>query len=138
MTHRTLRLSAALAVAATLLAANASAQKVSFSLQKQTHHGTFGLSIGSSCAPHWRPCPPSPVWVPGHWQTCSRRVWVPESCRREWVAPIYEDRKHAYGPGCWKTVPVCVRPGYWTDVRTPGHFEMVTERVWVAGAWRAG
>jgi hypothetical protein len=139
MIARLARLTAALLLATPLLAVDASAQSVSLSIHKETKHGSFGITLGAPfCAPatHWNACGPQKVWVPAHWQWCARQVWVGGTCRQEWVAPCYEDRNYAYGPGCGKTVKVCVRPGYWHEVRTPGHFETVRERAWVEGSWR--
>ena len=74
----------------------------------------------------------SRVWVPGHYETVSKRVFVPGPVKREWVAPVYEWRWGSCGLRY-----VCVRSGYWRSVQLPGHYEIRQERVYEPGRWVA-
>jgi hypothetical protein len=72
----------------------------------------------------------SRVWIPGSYETVSRRVFVPGPIRRVWVEPVYEWRFGSCGLRF-----VCVRQGYWKSVQLPGHFEVRQERVLRPGHW---
>jgi hypothetical protein len=114
------------------LASRADAQGLSVSFGQRSKHGSFSLTLGSSCArPSYVECRPS-VWVPGHFESRCERVWVPGCTRQVWVAPRYEWRNDA----CGRPVRVCVRTGYWTAVTDPGRYETRTTQVWIAGRWR--
>lgn len=81
-------------------------------------------------------CEPAPVWVPGHYQEVSRRIWVPGCVRQEYVPPVYEERRWRDYRGCWHVERVQIRPGTWRSVEEPGTWKVVCERIWVEGSWR--
>lgn len=95
---------------------------------------SIGIHIGNG--PH-APLP-RPIgyakreWVPGHFETVQDRVWVEGRQERVWVAPAYAWRHDA----CGRAIRVCVQPGYWNTVCTPGRYEMIARQVWIEGGWR--
>ena len=74
----------------------------------------------------------SAVWIPGHEEQVTRRVWVPGRTRREWVPARVETRFD----WCGRPFTVCVRPGHWQTVCDPGHYETFVETIWVPGHWQ--
>ena len=105
-----------------LLAPTTSAQRAA----NYASHGT--VSSGSYRGAYAS----SRVWVPGHYESVSRRVYVPGPTRSVWVEPDYE----------WQVGPcgvryVCVRAGHWKTVQLPGHYENRRVRVWREGTWVA-
>ncbi len=72
-----------------------------------------------------------PVFVPGHYETVERRVWIPETKEKIWVEPIYETRYDS----CGRPYRVLVCDGTWRVVVHPGHYETRCERVYVDGGW---
>jgi hypothetical protein len=75
---------------------------------------------------------PSRQWIAGRYETVEREVWIPESREKVWVPALYETR---FDP-CGRAYQVLVRPGAWTVVCNPGHFETRRERIWVPGGHR--
>jgi hypothetical protein len=103
--------------------------------------GRGGFSIGFSTGPSWSPAPPPPCpppacpppcWVPGHYETVCRPVYVAGCEERAWVPARYGWMRDPYGRAFWG----CVEPGRFVRTRRPGHYENRDVRVWVAGAWR--
>ena len=84
-----------------------------------------------SCDLHRR-CIPQKQYVPGHYETVERKVWVPESKQKVWIPACYETR---YDP-CGLPYQVMVSPGRWDVVCTPGYFETRCEQVWVPGCFK--
>jgi hypothetical protein len=70
-------------------------------------------------------------YVPGHYEVRTRQVWVPGTVTRVWVEPVYRQIRI----GRRGTIRICVRRGYFENVRSPGHYELRRERVWVPGHW---
>ena len=101
--------------------------------------GRGGFSIGFSTGPAWIPAPPSclpplppPRWVPGHYETVCRPVYV-EGCEdRVWAPARYGWMRDRYGRTFWG----CIEPGRFVVTRRPGHYENRDVRVWVEGSWR--
>jgi hypothetical protein len=71
-------------------------------------------------------------WVPGHYQTVARQVWVPGCVERVYVEPVYDTCVDPYG----NVTRVMVRAGYYRNVEVGGRFETVYEQVWVPGYYR--
>jgi hypothetical protein len=95
------------------------------------HHGV--LSLGFSSAPGSEPrCAPA-CWVPGHYETVYRQVWVEGCAERVWTPPLYAWRTY----GCGRLYRACVRPGGFEIVRREGRYESRPFQVWVEGAWRS-
>jgi hypothetical protein len=105
------------------------------SLTRKFHHGavSFGFAsdpfCGTTCAPRCAPV----VWIPGHYETVSRPVWVEPCAEQVWVPAVYEWRYH----GCGRRYRECARPGRFERVCRPGRYEVRAVQVWVEGAWRA-
>jgi len=74
----------------------------------------------------------SRVWVTGHYETITERVWVPGACQRVWVEPA-----HAWRLGRCGFEYVCVSAGYWRTVQEPGRYENRCVQVWTPGRWIA-
>lgn len=122
------------------LAGGAAAQTLQIGFQKNGHHGNISIGANVQLGPvreyrealrdarfdrHYY------IWVPAHYETVVRQVWV-EGCFRDvWVDPVYEYRLDH----CNRLVKVCVRAGYWARVQDPGHFETRREQVWVDGRY---
>jgi hypothetical protein len=118
-------------VALALAAGAAEAQGFGLTFKKDLGHGAaIHFTLGDYCkpAPHRR----SVHWVPGHYETVERDVWVPGTCEKVWIEPCYETRYDA----CGRPYRVLVKPGHWTTVETPGHFETRCVQVWVEGCWK--
>jgi hypothetical protein len=98
------------------------------------HHGAFG--IGISTGPLWSPAPPAPClprrWVPGHYETVIRPVYVAGCEERVWVPAEYGWVRTRWGRAVW----ACTNPGHYEVVRRPGRCENREVRVWVEGSWR--
>lgn len=120
------------------LAPAARADGFGVQIGKHTKHASIGVWFGSP-APRPPVCAPRPIgyaepeWIPAHWQTVTDNVWVPGHEERVWNAPVYEWRFDH----CGRKYSVCVRPGFWNTVCTPGHYEARPRSVWVEGTWRA-
>jgi hypothetical protein len=71
------------------------------------------------------------TWVPGHYETVSRQVWVPGGCEQVWQPAEYGWR-HDH---CGRRMRVLVRPAGYVTVHTPGRYETVCEQVWVPGRY---
>ena len=72
---------------------------------------------------------PRRVWVPGHYEHVSRKVFVPARSERVWIDPLYETRIRS----CGTRVRVLVRAGYWKEVCQPAHYVTRSEKVWIPG-----
>jgi|RhiMethySRZTD1v2_1073278.scaffolds.fasta_scaffold1926267_1 hypothetical protein len=99
------------------------------------HHGA--VSVGYSTGPFWNPscvepCPPR-RWVPGHYETICRPVYVAGCEERTWVPARYGWVRDRYGRTFW----ACVQPGHFEVIRRPGRYENREVRVWVEGGWRS-
>jgi hypothetical protein len=68
------------------------------------------------------------VWVPGHYDTVARRVYVPGYTKTVWHPARYEFR---YRHGC--RVRVLISEGHYDTVRVPGRYETQHVRVWHPG-----
>ena len=71
------------------------------------------------------------AWVPAHYETVERSVWVSGGTRRTWQPAAYQTRYDA----CGRAYRVLLRDGYWRQVALPGRYERRPVRVWVAGRW---
>jgi len=117
-----------------VLAPAARADGFGIHAEKHTKHASVGVWFGSP-APV---CPPRPIgyaqreWIPAHWQTVNDNVWIPGREEQVWNAPVYEWRTDH----CGRSYSVCVQPGFWSRVCTPGHYEVRPRSVWVEGGWR--
>lgn len=117
-----------------ILAPASFADGFGISFTKSTKHGALSLGFNTGfCSPSCEPrCAPA-VWVPGHYETVYRQVWVDEGHDRVWIPPAYEWRSF----GCGRPVRVCVRGGHYQRVFRSGHYETQPVRVWVGGGWRS-
>lgn len=121
---------------ATLCAPVARADGFGISFGGLFHHGTFG--IGVTTGPLWcpapapAPCPPT-RWVPGHYETVIRPVYVAGCEERIWVPAEYAWVQTRWGRPVW----ACRNPGHYEVVRRPGRYENREMRVWVEGSWQA-
>src|SRR5262245_20543018 len=129
---------------ALLAAPAAHAGDLSLGLVVGGEHGRVELSYGNrgcgygygrpavvrGCALH-RSCYPTRVFVPAHYATVERRVWVPPAREKVWVDAVYETR---YGH-CGRPYRVLVCAGRWTVRVLPGHYETRCEQVFIPGAY---
>jgi len=74
-------------------------------------------------------CPPTRVWVEGHYRTDYRKVLVKACQENRWVSARYETRYDE----CGKAYSVLVQDGYWTLVNIPAHYENRPVKSWVPG-----
>ena len=112
-----------------LLSAPASAQR---SRGGPSYSGVSASVHSSAYGSYTRSYSSSRVWVPGHYESVSRQVFVPGPTRRVWVEPVHEWRLGALGFRY-----VCIRAGYWKTIQLPGRYETRCERVYVPGHWVA-
>ena len=126
----------ALAVSA-VLAPISAADGFGIAYTKKGSHGAFslGFSTGAFFGGNCEPCrAPAPAcWMPGHYETVYRPVWIEGCVDRVWVPPVYRWEYH----GCGRPVRVCVCGGHFEMVRRPGRYESRAVTVWVDGAWRS-
>jgi len=135
----------ALAFAAPPAAAQDPVIRASYQRRDAGHGVGIEITLGArrverSSIPR-RVCPPSrgytrresarQVWVPGHYETVQRRVWVPGARRQVWVPPVYETRYDWLG----HPYQVLVAPGHHVTVQDPGHWVYRDERVWREPRW---
>ena len=112
------------------LAIPARAQSIGFGFSKHDKHTNFSFQlISPACAPHF--AYPPRVWTPGHYETRCEKVWIEGSETKVWIEPRFEWR---YDP-CGRAYQVCIEPGRWKTVCTPGHFEQRDVNVWIQGGW---
>jgi hypothetical protein len=114
------------------LSAPASAGDISVDFGFRSGKG-IAIAFGFSNR-HRHEAPPVVVqkWVPGHYATVSKRVWVAGVCEQVWQPAVYGwsyDR-------CGRRVQVLVRPAGYVTVERPGHYETVQQTVWVAGHYQ--
>jgi hypothetical protein len=95
------------------------------------YHGGRGPVV-AGCALHGR-CTPARIFVPGHYASVEREVWVPACREKVWVDPVYATRHDA----CGRPVRVLVCEGRWSVRVVPGHYETRCERVWVPAGYEA-
>lgn len=76
-------------------------------------------------------CAPRRVYVPGHYQTVTRRVWVPGQLREEYVPATYETRLDP----CGRPYNALIRAAHYRTVQDPGYWEDRGQRVWVPARW---
>jgi hypothetical protein len=70
-------------------------------------------------------------WVPGHYETVHRQVYVPGRCEQVWQPAEYRwTRDH-----CGRRVRVLVRKAGYVTVERPGYYKTVCEQVWVPGQY---
>jgi hypothetical protein len=98
---------------------------------------SFVYSSGPVFSDGWTPgfarrCAPE-YWVPGHYETVCRQVWVEGCARTAWVEPIYAWRSD----GCGRPCNVCIASGHYAIVRQSGHFETRRFQVWIEGRWQS-
>ena len=113
------------------LSAPAAAGDVSFGFgfRDGGRHGVsvaFGYSNGHNHRRHV-----NQKWVPGHYETVHRQVWVPGACEQVCQPAQYEWR-HDH---CGHRVRVLVRQAGYVTVQRPGHYDTVCEQVWVPGRY---
>lgn len=70
-------------------------------------------------------------WVPGHYETVERQVYVPGTCEQVWQPAQYEWRYDH----CGNRVRVLVRQAGYVHVERPGYYRTVCEQVWVPGRY---
>jgi len=108
----------------------ANAQRIGFNIG--TNGFSFGLGIGhqrhrrSHC--HTAGCRTT---IAGHYDLVPDRVWRPGHSRQIWVPARYSYRNR-----CGRRVRVLVRRGYYRTVHTPGYWDTINRRVWVAASTR--
>lgn len=121
------------AVAFAALAGDSQAQGFGLTFKKDLGHGSaIQVSLGNYCKPApVRRLIHSGHWVPGHYETVERQVWIPGTCEKLWIEPCYETRYDS----CGRPYRVLVAAGHWTTVETPGHYEIRCVQVWVEGCW---
>jgi hypothetical protein len=118
-----------------LLAPTSAADGFGIAFTKRGSHGSLSLGFstgalfGGGCDA--RPAPA--CWMPGHYETVIRPVWVDGCVERVWVPPLYRWEYH----GCGRPVRVCVRGGHFEMIRRPGRYESRAVSIWVDGAWRS-
>ena len=132
------KLSIVSVLATAALAPAARADGFGFEVSKHGKHGAhaslgFWIGGGERACPTPPPvCPPPSDWIPAHYETIVDRVWIGGSEQRVWEPALYDWRRDA----CGRPFQVCVRPGSWRNVCTPGHFEERSRQVWCPGGWR--
>lgn len=99
------------------LAPDASAQRVAVS----AHYGIGSHPVAAT----------SRRWVPAHYETVYRPVWVPARTERVWVEPVY---RVSVDP-CGLPIRVLVCAGHWRTVVHPGYSTTRAVRVHRSGAW---
>jgi hypothetical protein len=117
------------------LASISHADGFGISWMQRFHHGvmSIGFSSGAAFGPGCEPrCAPA-CWVPGHYESVYRQVWVEGCAERVWTPPVYEWRSY----GCGRLYRTCVRPGRFEIFRRGGRYETRPVQVWVEGAWRS-
>ena len=134
--NHVLKLPTLVLAACTLWTASAGAQSIGPGFGKQKHKSGYAvhveLGVPVARYGYYAPPPaPPPRWEPGHYATVTRHVWVPGATRREWCPPVHQKRYDA----CGRPILVLVRPAQWITVSEPGHYELRSEQVWVAGRW---
>ena len=87
----------------------------------QAHLGKH-VAVGLQLGPHVETCAPT-----GYWREVTERVWVEGPCRQVYHAPVYGWRRDHCGHRHW----TIVRAGWTETIRSPGHYEYRTRRVWV-------
>lgn len=70
-------------------------------------------------------------WVPGHYETVSKQVWIAGGCEQVWQPAQYGWQYDH----CGRRVRVLLRPAGYVTVQTPGHWQCVQETVWVPGRY---
>ena len=121
-----------------MLAPNSRADGFGITLMKKIHHGavSIGFSSGFPWLGGWggceRRCEPA-CWIPGHYETVYRQVWIEGCAERVWIPPMYEWRTH----GCGRPYRACIRPGRFEIASGRGRYETRPVQVWVEGAWRS-
>ena len=83
------------------------------------HGGHHGHRHGNACR-----------YIPGHYETYYRQVWVPGYYEQQYVQPVYQ---RTYYNGVMHNR--CVQEGYYTKVWVPGYYRTVTDRRWCEGYW---
>ena len=125
------------AAAALAMTPTASAQGfLGFSFGKSKHGKHVGFSIDIPLG-HRRHAPRihrhsscCQEQVAGHYEIRNERVWVPRTCNRVWVRPVY---RRVFQYGC--SSRVLVRPGYWRNDSVGGFYRDAGRRVWIPGSW---
>lgn len=122
-----------------VLASASFADGFGISFTKSGKHGSLSLGYSTgpvfagSCEPRVVPPAWPGVWVPGHYETVYRQVWVDDGYERVWVEPVYRWRSY----GCGRPVRVRAGGGYYERVYRSGRFEARPVRTWVPGGWRS-
>lgn len=86
--------------------------------------------LPSACTLH-NYCVPQQKWVPAHYEQVQKQVWIPAHAKQVWVQPVYEQRCGLFG----MTYQALVSGGHFVTQKTPGHNQIVTQNVFVAGKW---
>ena len=93
------------------------------------HGSSRGRNDGRRYSDSHHVCVRRPIWVPGHYETRVRDVFVPPRHEKVWIEPVYEDAIDRYGG----RTRVLVREGRWEVIETPGFYEPRTEQIWIPG-----
>ena len=78
-----------------------------------------------------RYCPPTRVWIEGHYRTDYRKVWVQARQEKRWVPARYETRYDQ----CGEAYSVLAQNGYWSLVTIPAYYENRPVKTWVPGRY---
>jgi hypothetical protein len=70
-------------------------------------------------------------YVPGHYETVTKEVWVAGGCETVWQPAQWGWRRDR----CGHRVRYLIRPAGYVQVHTPGRWECVKETVWVPGRY---
>ena len=89
-------------------------------------HDRGRVTIRVGTIPHRR-------WVPGHYETRTREIRLPDRHERVWVPDCYEVRVDRYG----RRFQVLAAPGHYEVRRVPGRVICETYRVWIPGHWES-
>ena len=133
MSLRTKSLPVLAALLCAYLPMSAHAQGPSFNLTEATRYGSIEMTLGMPLGrPNYMRCEPRRVWVPGHFESRWKDVWIAGATHDVWVPAQYEWRWASFA----RPYRVCIRAGYWRAVTDPGHYESRNVQVWIPGAWR--
>ena len=73
---------------------------------------------------------PAGVWIPGHYEYRTERVWIAEQLKEKWIPARHRWVRTRFG---WQQI--CVREGYYRRKPVPGHYRNRQVQVWIPGHW---
>ena len=79
---------------------------------------------------------PHRIWIAGHYETVTKKVWVPGYHEKVCVPPVTRRVwvSGRYGRGHWEEE--IIRPGRYKRVWREGYYEYRDVEVWVDGYWQ--